>query len=156
MSVPRVSIVVPPGTRACGGVAGNRWQAATEDDGSQPFAAHLAELKRAFPSPESRAEYVETIREWMDWAQDGRLPWDAVTQMQVAKDVLEIKLPDWIFSEGKMHVRLYFSEPRDLPGVLVALGIHTKRPGPIDLELQNQHAMDASDLLLKFQDRGFK
>ena len=51
--------------------------------------------------------------------------------------------------------RLYYSEPQSiLPGHLVALRIRFKRPGPIGLDDQDEHAREASDLLLDFDRRG--
>ena len=86
---------------------------------------------------------------------DGKLPWEFCVQMSVAPDVLELKLPNWTFDGGKMQTRLYYSEPLALPGHVVALRLLTKRPGPIGLDEQNRHAVEASDLLLEFQTRGF-
>ena len=84
------------------------------------------------------------------------LPWDLVVLMSVAPDVLELKLPDWMYSGGTMHTRLYYSEPHALPGNLVALRIMTKRPGPIGLPDQDEIARASSDLLLEFEQRGFR
>lgn len=156
MAVPRVSIQIPPGSRACGGQGPNTWTPARDASGTQAFMSDIEFLKTRFATGESRAVYMDYVQEYMDLAQAGGLAWDLVTQMQIAQDVLEIRLPDWYFSGGKMHVRLYFSEPRELPGHLVALRLRTKRPGPLGVEEQDGHAVEASDLLLKFRDRGFQ
>lgn len=146
---------MPPGERSCGGVGGNTWVYARDASGAQAFLGDLENLRRKFPSEESRSMYIDHIYEHMQLATEGQLPSEAVTQLQIAPDVLEVRLPDWQFSAGRMHVRLYFSEPRDLPGHLVALRLRSKRPGPIGVEEQDGHILEASDLLLEFKDRGF-
>lgn len=156
MVVPRVSIEMPPGQRACGGTGSNNWTWACDERGVKPFLNDLESLKRRFPSDESRALFIEHLRQQMSLALRGKLPWEYVMQMAVAPDVLEIRMQDWWFSGGKMHVRLYYTEPRDVPGTLVALRLLCKRPGPIGLEDQDSHARSASDLLLKFQQRGYR
>lgn len=156
MPSPRVRIAVPPGVRACGDQGVHPWVWARDVAGGAPFMQDLAFLHTRFPSAEAKATYLEVVRERMALAEAGRLPWDLVTQMQIAPDVLEIRLPDWTFSGGMMHVRLYFSEPWDLPGNLVALRLKTKRPGPLGLEDQDAIALQASDLLRDFEGRGFQ
>lgn len=151
----RVRIDIPPGNRACNSVGPHRWLLAADDDGKKPFSQDLADLKRGFPSDEAQARYMEMVRERMDLATKGSLSPEFVDQMQIAPDVLEIRLPDWTFSSGKMHVRLYYSEPFELPGHLVALRLKSKRPGPLGLEEQDQIAVEASRLLFRFQNRRF-
>lgn len=155
LMAPRVSIEMPACTRACGEQGSNTWITARATDGTQAFVGDLEQLKRRLPSEESQADYLEHVRERMSLAQEGSLPWDFADQMQIAPDVLEIKMPDWMFSGGVMQGRLYYSEPRELPGYLVALRFRFKRPGPIGLQEQDGHATEASDLLLEFQQRGF-
>lgn len=156
MTAPRVSIEMPPGQRSCGGIAGNIWVVAKADEGHEPFAMDLRTLKEQLPSAEAVASCMESIRHHMALAEDGRLTGDLVVPMHIAPDVLEIRLPDWWFSGGKMHLRLYFSEPRALSGHLVALRLLAKRPGRLGVGDQDRHAADASDLLLAFQNRGFR
>lgn len=151
----RVRIDIPPGNRACNSVGPHPWVLAVDEDGTKPFSADLVDLKRRFPSDEARVAYMEMVRERMELASSGSLSPEFVDQLQIAPDVLEIRLPDWTFSGGKMHVRLYYCEPFDLPGHLVALRLKTKRPGPIGLDDQNAIAVEASRLLFRFQDRGF-
>ncbi|WP_139175385.1 hypothetical protein [Nocardioides lianchengensis] len=151
----RVRIAQPPGSRSCGGGGSSEWIYARGDSGAAPFINDLEFLKGRFPSDQSRAVFLETMRERMRLAAGAALPWDLVVLMQVAPDVLELKLPDWHYSGGMMHTRLYFTEPHDLPGHLVALRLRTKRPGPIGLEEQDVAAREASDLLLEFRERSF-
>lgn len=156
MSSGRIRIASPPGSRSCGGIGGSEWIYARGTTGATPFIADLEFLKSRFPSGESRSLFMNHLRDLMRLAMQGALPWDMVVQMKIAPDVLELKLPDWHFDGGKMHVRLYFTEPHDLPANLVGLRLLTKRPGPIGLPDQDAAATSASDLLLAFQERGFQ
>jgi len=96
------------------------------------------------------------LAEKFSMARAGEVPGDLVTQMSCAPDVLEIRLGNWWYSGGQMHTRLYFSEPFAVPGMLVALRVRFKRPGPTGLEDQDRHAREASDLLLEFHRRGYR
>lgn len=154
--IPPVTTEAPPGQRACGGQGGNSWVFARGSSGAQPFRIDYERLKTRFPSDESRALYIDHVREHFEWAADGQLPWDLVVQMRISPAVLEIKLPDWWFSGGKMHVRLYYSEPKTLPGHLVALRLLAKRPGPIGVSDQDGHATSASKVLSEYQVRGYQ
>lgn len=113
-------------------------------------------MLKALPSDHARAGVKATIHEQMSMAQEGKLPGDLVAQMSVAPDVLEIRLPDWTYSGGKMHTRLYFSEPFALPGNLVILRLRFKRPGPLGLDQQDAHAVEASQLLYEYEQRGYQ
>jgi hypothetical protein len=155
MSIVRVRVQSPPGHRACGNIGANVWLPVPDADGGRPFASDIADLRDRFATPESRAVFMQTLRQVMDDAQNGRLPWDDVTHMASAPDVLEVRLPDWWFSGGKMHVRLYFSEPTDLPGTLCALRLRVKRPGPFGVDEQDTHVEQAARLLREFAARGY-
>lgn len=155
MAVQRVSTHRPPGGRSCGGTGGNSWAYARDAAGAMPFLADVERLRGSFPSAESSALYLAQVKEHMGWAAAGRAPSDIVKQMRSSPDVLELVLPDWIFTGGRMHVRLYYSEPHALPATLVALRLLTKRPGPIGVAEQDRQIAEASELLLAFQDRGF-
>lgn len=154
LSVARVRIDVPPGVRCCDG-KGGEWLYARGTSGAAPWMDDVERLKRAFPSDEARTGAIQTIAELMGMATTGTVPGDLVTLMRCAPDVMEIKLPDWWFSGGKMQTRLYFSEPWDLPGHLVALRLRFKRPVPLGVEDQTGHALEASDLLSEFAGRNF-
>lgn len=158
MSRGRVTTHTPRGDRACGQKGGFEWELATDDDGSKPFAADLQALLSKIPSAHARATFRQEVMWWMHLAEEGRIPQDEDhwAWMSVAPDVFEIKLPDWRFADGLMHVRIYYSEPKDLVSNLVALRLLAKRPGPIGVEDQDQHARDSSDLLLRFANRGFR
>jgi hypothetical protein len=151
-----VRIAMPPGDRACGGRGGNDWVWARDAAGGIPIMGDITSLHDRFPSAESKATYMEIVRDHIAQAVDGALPWDLVTRMQIAPDVLEIRLPKWWFSGGPMIGRLYFSEPVAYPGKLVALRLKAKRPGPIGLDEQDEIALQASDLLSEFEARGFQ
>lgn len=155
MSIVRVRVQSPPGQRACGALGANAWLPVPDAGGDRPFANDIEHLRGRFTSDESRAVFMQTLRQVMDDAQQGRLPWDDVTHMASAPDVLEVRLPDWWFSGGKMHVRLYFSEPADLPGTLCALRLRVKRPGPFGVEEQDTHVDEAARLLRDFAARGY-
>ena len=154
--VSRVRIASPPGTRSCGGNGSFEWIYARGPSGAAPFVGDLEFLRGRLPSDHARAVFLASVKERMALAAAGQLPWDLAVQMKIAPDVLELKLPDWHYSGGMMHTRLFYSEPHALPGHLVALRIRTKRPGPIGLDEQDQAAMEASDLLLDFEKRGFR
>lgn len=156
MASGRVRIHQPPGARACGDGSGGEWIVGRDINGASPWWADVERVKRALPSDEARALFIEELATTMGLAESGKLPWDLVGQMSVAPDVLEIRLPDWWYSGGKMHTRLYFSEPHAVPGNLVALRLRFKRPGPIGLEQQDRHITEASDLLLEFDGRGYE
>lgn len=151
---PRVRIDVPPGVRVCQG-RGGEWEFARNTEGGSPFKEDLAVLRKALPSPEAQAMRMQEVAEIMRMARDGTLPGDMVAQMACAPDVLEVRVGDWWFPGGRMLTRLYFSEPWAMPGMLVALRLRTKRPGPLGLVEQDQHAREASALLLEYHRRDY-
>lgn len=150
----RVSLELPPGVRACEN--GGTWLFCIDEHGDVPFKHDVDHLRSRFPSAEARAGYMELIRERMRLAAEGKAPSDTVVQMQIAPDVLELKMPDHYFTGGLQHVRLYFSEPRELPGQLVVLRLFVKRPGPLGVADQDGQALEASELLYHFEQTRYR
>lgn len=151
-----VRIEQPPGARACNKHPHYEWLFARDQRGAAPFYEDLNFLKRRFPTEHSHDVYLEMVHKHMKLAEEGRLAEELVEKMAVAPDVLEIRMPKWMFTGGQMLVRLYFSEPVELPQTLVGLRLKTKRPGPLGLDEQTQIAEDAATLLREFRDRGFQ
>ena len=59
--------------------------------------------------------------------------------MAATQDVLELRLTsrsgevDEAGVEDTLHVRMFFSEPDELPGQMCTLMLYWKRPGEVDL-----------------------
>ncbi|GAB3271990.1 hypothetical protein [Kineosporia babensis] len=68
-----------------------------------------------------------------------------VTQMAVAPTILELRMSWHPGGEDERSnlVRLYFTEPADIPDCLYAALLASKAPGPMGLEEQNGHARQA-------------
>lgn len=68
-----------------------------------------------------------------------------VEQMNVAPEVLELRLTARPGEGGQTHlIRLYFSEPDQLPDALLALCLKWKLPGPLMTAEQNNQARIAA------------
>lgn len=77
-----------------------------------------------------------------------------VEQMAAVPDVLELRLTDTSGDEDNtLHMRFFFSEPLDRPGMLVGLKLLWKRPGAIGLEDQTAAARLASTRMAEFTQR---
>jgi hypothetical protein len=154
-----VPIAQPPGIRATGDVGGFTWAIAADEAGCTPYSDDLKHLHELFTTDYSRQVYLRRVKDFMLAAQDGLLEYgddkDVFGPMAAGRDVLEIRLPDWEFSVGRMHVRLYYSEPSALPTRLVLLRLKAKWPGEIGLAEQTDTIKEASALLQQFRDSGY-
>lgn len=97
----------------------------------------VAELERLMRDAQSGVlDFVEQRR--------GQREGD-VDQMMAAPTVLELRFKTTTGTQdGARKVRLYFSEPIELPDTLLALKLATKYPGEVGLSEQTQHAHQAA------------
>lgn len=83
----------------------------------------------------------------MKRAQAGDLTYgrsEDVDKMVCVDVVLELRLDtDTGDRDGNRHVRLYFTEPEHVDGLMLALKLGAKMPGPMGLDEQNGHAREA-------------
>lgn len=109
----------------------------------------LQSLETRFP-PHTLALVKAELRDKMARATRGELtygrgPAADVEKIAATNDVLELRLTSRSGDPGtKVLLRLFFSEPAELPGVMCALMLYWKRPGPIDLSDQTEQAKLAS------------
>lgn len=114
----------------------------------EALLAHCSEINQRL----LRRELLELMRS----AEQGQLTFGtaaegAVGQMEVAPMILELRLTSRPGDEGvDQIVRLYFSEPEELRRCLLAVKLAAKRPGPLGLEEQNGHALEAAARLHRF------
>lgn len=141
----------PPGIRSCN--EGGRWELCRDSRG----AAHLVAEREQLRNDLAESDWAVTMQELRDKmyrAQDGdlifRSPWRRehdVDFMACTTVVLEIKLPTASGAEddsGEAEirmVRLYFTEPQQIPEVLVALHLAWKPGGREGLKVQDDQAL---------------
>ncbi len=150
-----VRLAQPPGVRSCrvGGV----WEMGRDRFGGQRYLTDLDRLKNSMPES-ARASWVQDIHTRMKRAERGGCTFGPtsqhdVDQMACAPIVLELRVVDYFGCDPddldgephQRHTRVYFTEPDHLCDQLHLLGITSKCPGPIGLEEQNRHAIDASN-----------
>lgn len=137
----------PPGVRSCRD--GGKWEVCRNERGANYWMGEVEALKAALTEVEFALSQQE-LRQKMAAAMEGELTYGSgaefdVEQMASAPDVLEIRLDTRTGDNDQtMMIRLYFSEPEELPGRLVALMLAWKRPGPIGVDLQTKQAQVAS------------
>lgn len=143
----------PPGVRSCRD--GGTWDLAqTNTDPARGYVTvELTQLKSVMPPGEYTLLTAEIVR-MMEDAQAGDLDFVTntggrrvgdVDQMAVAPTVLELRLQTTTGTrDGERIVRLYFTEPAELPDALVALKLASKYPGELGLEEQSAHAREAA------------
>lgn len=139
----------PPGVRSCRD--GGEWTWCRASGGRPHVLLEVEELKKRIKTDVERNAMVAELADRMRLAEQGDLKYDEgeggdVVQMEVAKRVLEVRLPDRHDEDGERHhVRMYFTEPAHVDRQLLALKLAWKHPGEIGLEEQNQHAIEASN-----------
>ncbi len=149
-------IAQPPGVRATRD--GGKWKFARGITGSNFVMNDFATLEARLGARVLEVVKAELFFK-MRQAEFGRLAYGRgpefdVEQMAAAPDVLELRLSDRSGDdENLLHMRFFFSEPLDLPGSLVGLGLLWKRPGGIDQEMQTQTALRASLRLQEYTQR---
>ena len=80
-----------------------------------------------------------------------------IDQMTVAPTILELRLGYCPGEDGERHlVRLYFTEPEEIPECLYAAKLASKHPGPMGLQEQSQHAKEAEARVEQALGRGSK
>lgn len=98
----------------------------------------------------SRVMLATELRDRLKTAAAGQLVYghDAdVEKMRKSSTVLEIRLSAYegLDADGDpqlLIVRAYFTEPVEVPGVLILLGIRAKIPGPLGLREQDKHVKE--------------
>ncbi|QGH70785.1 hypothetical protein [Pseudactinotalea sp. HY158] len=141
----------PPGVRSCRD--GGTWKLAGDGDRASYLKMEIMSLREVMGGSDWQmlfAELEQKMRDaqggWLTFVTDrpGRRVGD-VEQIGVAPNVLELRLSATTGeSDGQRRVRLYFSEPVELPGALLALKLASKYPGEMGLREQNEHARIAS------------
>lgn len=154
VAVSKVSVHQPRGDRAC--KAGDyRLVPARNAKGAMPWVLDREWLRARFPSKQSEALFMEEMRAALQDLRTGRVGRHLVKPMMSAPTVLQLKLLDWEFAGGKMLTRIFFAEPRALPGEIVLLRLLVKRPGPLGTDEQTIMAREAEQLLAEFADRNW-
>lgn len=140
----------PPGHRSCG--VGGAWDYArhprTRDEF---FQTELGQLGSKV-SPADKHLLAEELDLKFEKAELGACSFGRgsqydVDQMTVEPTVLELRLTRRASvqrREGNLEIRVYFTEPIELPGVLLELVLAWKIPGPAMRQDQNKHATRAA------------
>jgi hypothetical protein len=103
--------------------------------------------------PQAALMLRQELKDKMRRAMDGQLKYGPrriggdVEHMLVTRDVLELRLNAYPGDDGTHVVRLYFSEPEELPSEMVTLYLTWKIPGPTVKEEQDAQAVMASKRL---------
>lgn len=140
-------LVEPPGARSCRD--GGTWETCRGSQGSNFLVNDLQSLETRLPAHTLSLAKAE-MRDKMSRATRGDLtygrgPAADVERIAATHDVLELRLAARSGDSGtKLLLRLFFSEPVERPGVMCALMLYWKRPGPIDLSDQTEQAKLAS------------
>lgn len=152
----------PPGVRSCS--EGGEWTLCRDARGVRWVFSEFTGLEQRLGEMEIRMVRAE-LRDKMKRATEGDLgygpgPDGEVEHMAVTQDVLELRLSsrsgdiDEDGVEDTLHIRMFFSEPVELPGQMCTLMLYWKRPGEIDLEDQTDCARRASRRLDEWQRSG--
>lgn len=140
----RVGLIQPPGCRSCRD--GGTWDWVRLPGGGNPFRHEYDSFREWLPEFDRPAFEAEVLT-FMRLAAQGQLTFGKkrmVDRLSNTRDVLEIRLNDWAGARpGKRKVRLYFTEPAERDGMLLALKFAWKAPGPMALEEQDAHAREA-------------
>lgn len=144
----------PPGIRSCR--EGGEWEDAhSPGDPRQPYVRYeMDQFKALMPEGEYfllAKEIVEMMKDakagalnFVQREPSGRRQGD-VDQMAVAPTVLELRFDTTTGAQdGSRIVRLYFTEPVELPGSLVARKLASKYPDDAGLDEQSAQAREAA------------
>jgi len=152
-----MKLAEPPGSRSCG--EGGEWDVCLDENGESWFSKELKALWGRL-GDHAAAMVKAELREKMKRATLGTLvygegPEGDVEKMYATRDVLELRLSATAGDDGDtLHIRLFFSEPEELPGRMCALMVFWKRPGEIDLDDQSAAARAASRRLAEWNHAG--
>lgn len=139
-----MALAQPPGVRSCRD--GGTWDWVRVNNGVNPVLTEIESFCRGLARADAAAWKAE-VAFFMEEATLGHWAFGhdrTVAFMARSRDVLELRLNDWSGGlPGKRHVRLYFTEPAGHPGLLLALKLAWKVPGPIGVEQQNEHIDEA-------------
>lgn len=142
-----VKLAQPPAVRSCRD--GGEWDFCRDPStGGNCMLTELGQLDALAPADRhlTRQELHAKLRR----AEKGNLTFGTasegadVTMMEVAPTVLELRLKTRRGQGGAMLIRLYFTEPEARAGLILGLKLAWKRPGPIGLDEQNDHARNAA------------
>lgn len=142
----------PPGVRSC--KEGGKWELCRDSRGALHLMTEVASLEVAL-GPHIQSVVKAELYQKMKRAEAGALLYGSgpefdVEHMAATADVLELRLLDRTGEVGAeeaeetFHLRLFFSEPDEVPKTLAGLGLLWKRPGPVGLDDQTLAAQTAS------------
>lgn len=147
--VKTLKLAQPPGIRSTGGLHHPYQVAAT---GSAKLPDFLCDLNE-FCAHYSIEEFNRTIRAdlyaTVAKALEGTLTYECemqgagsgtVCKIASQQGVLEARLEGTASAGKRLHVRLFFSEPESVDGLILLLGTLLKEDYPIGKPQQNQHA----------------
>lgn len=138
---------LPAGSRSCG--SGGTWNVARDVRGATLWMHEVGLLKAALTDVEFKL-FQQELRTKMHNAELGACSFGSgpefdVDFMECTTDVLELRLDTRTGEDDEaLMTRLYFTEPVEMPGVMLILKLAWKRPGPEGLPEQTQHAQEAS------------
>ena len=142
-----MKLAQPPGVRSCRD--GGKWAfCRNAANGGNYVMVEIGNLENALAPADGQLIRQELLVK-MRRAEDGALDYGSgavggdVELMGIAPTVLELRLTSRRGDDGTLHIRLYFTEPEERDGLLLALKLAWKRPGRLGLEEQNGHAQIA-------------
>jgi hypothetical protein len=142
----RPALELPLGARSCGGHGRNRgglWEAC--DATNLPAERAVIEVMSRSKDDAKllRREMLTSMR----LAEQGRLTYGKEADVYACSSadlVLEMRFDHRVqYPDGVRAVRLYFSEPDNMPGVLLSAKLGAKPATPQGLDLQDEHMADA-------------
>lgn len=132
---------------------GGTWEYCPHPRTRQPYFTAELGLLRTRLADVDRFLLAEELNRLLGCAERGECTYGHdrecdVEQMVTQRNVLELRFDRRASvskREGTIEVRLYFTEPVELPDTLLELLFAWKHPGPHSTAQQNQHAKKASD-----------
>lgn len=142
----RPSLELPLGARSCGGRGrqrGGRWEPCDSTNLTGERAAIEAMSRSRDDARLLRREMLTSMR----LAEQGQLTYGKKADVYAcssAELVLEMRFDHRVqYPDGLRAVRLYFSEPDSMPGVLLSAKLAAKPATVEGLDLQDEHIADA-------------
>lgn len=152
---------LPPGRRSCrdrDGTAGEggRWVECSELVAEGGRAQRILDYLAICMAPSARVHVIAGIEDLMERAEYGELSYrpnsrseGEVQVLATQPEVMELVVGTQVLDDGRRgHLRIYFTEPVDEPGVLLLLCIEWKHDHPLGRSEQDAHAAEANQRFL--------